>query len=99
MGGAGGAGWGGAGGGGWGWWWGGGGDGGRGMGAGGGGQIYIAVVALDVRAPEYYILIGIHNYVDMMRGYRYGHTNKFNHRSEQRTYNKAILTGMRHAPC
>ena len=51
-------------------------------------MINIAVVALNVRAPEYYMLTGIHNYVDMMRGYRYGHTNKFNHRSEQRTLTK-----------
>ena len=51
------------------------------------------------RAPGYYMLTGIHNDVDMMWGYRYGHTNKFSHRSEQRTHNKASLTGMRHAPC
>ena len=56
---------------------------------------YIAVVVLDVRTPEYYMLIGIRNDVDMMWGYRYGHTNKFSHRSEQRTHNKASLTGMR----
>ena len=32
----------------------------------GGGERYIAVVVLNVKAPEYYMLIGIRNYVDMM---------------------------------
>ena len=35
---------------------------------GGGGDI--AVVVLDARAPVYYMLIGIGNYVDMMWGCR-----------------------------
>ena len=29
---------------------------------------YIAVVILDIGAPEYYMLTGIRNYVDMMWG-------------------------------
>ena len=66
---------------------------------GGGKGIYIAVVVLDVGALEHYMFIGIHNYVDMMCGCRYGYTVEFSHRSEQRAYNKAILTKMRHAPC
>ena len=33
---------------------------------------YIAVVVFEVGAPEYYMLIGIHNYVDTMWGCRYG---------------------------
>ena len=43
---------------------------------------YIAVVILDIGAPEYYMLTGIRNYVDMMLGCRYCHTNKFSHRSD-----------------
>jgi len=58
-----------------------------------------AVVVLDVGALEHYMFIGIHNYVDMMCGCRYGYTVEFSHHSEQRAYNKAILTKMRHAPC
>ena len=56
-------------------------------------------MVFDVGALEHYMFIGIHNYVDMMRGCRYGHTIEFSHHSEQRAYNKAILTEMRHAPC
>ena len=74
------------------------GGGGRREGMGGGGS-YIAVVVLDIGALEYYMLIGIHNYVDMISGCRYGHRIKFSHHSEHRTYNKAILTEMWHVPC
>ena len=38
---------------------------------GGGGGGYTVVVVLDVRAPEYYTLIGTRNYVNMMWGCRY----------------------------
>ena len=60
---------------------------------------YIAVVVFDAGAPEYYMLTGIRNPVDRIRGCRYGHTIEFSHRSEQRMFSKAILTEMRHAPC
>ena len=43
--------------------------------------LYIAVVVFDVGAPEYYMLIGIRNPVDRIRGCRYGQTIEFSHRS------------------
>ena len=43
-------------------------EGQKGWGGGGG---YTAVVVLDVRAPEYYMLTGTRNYVNMMWGCRY----------------------------
>ena len=61
-----------------------------GGGGGGGGVVvvvegsYIAVVVLDIGAPEYLMLTGIRNYVDMMWGCRYCHTNKCSHRSDMK---------------
>ena len=68
---------------------------------GGGG--YIAVVVLDVGAPKYFMLIGIRNYICRyaLKIYIYMiiQTNIAIVLNKGHNYNKAVLTGKRHAPC